>query len=233
MATAIRGQRGFPLHEAGGGRRYWRALRRRDRRGPWAPVLLRLIEIPAARLDGDLAAVQTRFEADAAPEREHRGVEYVAFDGAIVLERGTDLIDFAHIACSGEKAAVAAALERGDLGGGHSEQRGVVGRRFDAVQAAVIAGADQRAAFGIECDGIDYVLRLRPQLHGIAVGLDAINLTAPAHARGRTHRRRRRSGTAPAVRPARRAGGVYRHGCRWNGTRRGRREAPLVPTAAA
>ncbi len=85
MPRAIGGQRGLPLHETGRGRSYRRALRSRHRCGPRAPVFLRLIEIAAACLNRDLSAVQTRFEADASPQREHRCIEYIAFDGAFVL----------------------------------------------------------------------------------------------------------------------------------------------------
>src|ERR1022692_257508 len=55
-----------------------------DRRRPRAPVLLRPIQISAARGDGDAAAVQVRLEAEPAPLRKEARIENIAFERAFM-----------------------------------------------------------------------------------------------------------------------------------------------------
>ena len=88
VAGAIALQRGLPLHEARRRRGDASALRAGDRRRPRTPVLLRLIQVAAARLDGHLSAVEVRFEAQPAPQRKHGRIEDVALDGAFVFQPG-------------------------------------------------------------------------------------------------------------------------------------------------
>ena len=81
-------QRRFPLYETGRRRSHASALGATGHSGPRAPVVLRPVQIAAARRHRYLSTVQAGLKAEPAPQRIHAGIEHIAFDRAFVFQPG-------------------------------------------------------------------------------------------------------------------------------------------------
>ena len=130
------------------------------------------VQISAAREHCDVALAAV---ADSAPIRERCRVQNFAFKRTGFLETRSHPIHASDIAGDRVQLAFRSFSEAGDLRRRRIQQLRADDVGIQAVDFSAVAGADQRLSIRIECDGIDDVLRIRPDFARRAIGIDAID----------------------------------------------------------
>src|SRR5215472_344458 len=146
-------EHGAPLHETGPRDIQFGSSLQVDF-APRTPVAIRIIDVPAARKQLEVAAT-TNFRAT--PARKNLGVEDVAFVAAIAIGRGFEQGDLPQIAGGNVQSAFRGFGKSRDLVGTDGEQVGVAVVETDGVNVSAVAGAGQQAPMAVKTEGIDQI----------------------------------------------------------------------------